>query len=131
MVRLYALICMVIFTPITYYLAQKRFKKSPKSDKDKKENLASFLDVQLLKKCLIHDYEKRKESGELKKLRMIFEKTSRALETQRTKFDINKKDHEIEEREILRLMQEDEFEDVFGDSDSEEGDEMDGDEILG
>jgi hypothetical protein len=34
------------------------------------------VDKKLLKSCLIHNYEKRSQSGELKKLRQIFEETS-------------------------------------------------------
>lgn len=73
---------------------------------EKKSSVAKFFDVNLLKKSLIHDYDRRHKKGELKKLRRIFEATSKALETQKVLFDINRKDHELEEAEIERVTKE-------------------------
>lgn len=120
MIRIFALFSMIIFTPSTYYLSQMNFGVEL-AKKEKKNSLAKFLDVNLLKKYLIHDFHNRHDKGELTKLRRIFEATSKALETQKVLFDINKKDHELEEREIERVTQENDLDATLAeDSDSDE-----------
>lgn len=128
---------MCVFIPITYILSRKKFPKVKSSER--KGLLIKLLDIPAIKKCLIHDYDKREESGELRKLRHIFEKTSFGLETQKTKFDINKKDHELKEKELWLENQGDEFEDPFDAEENVETEEsveneekvMDENEILG
>ena len=108
--RLYTVLAIVTFTPVLFMLARKDFnvydvegqKLKPKS----KGGLVKFLDIVMLKKLLIFDYVNRQKKGELKKLRDIFEKTSRSLDISGNAFDINKKDHELDEEVLGRITQE-------------------------
>lgn len=125
MIRLFAIASMLVFTPIVSYLSNQKFAKNEKKTEKKDNNgIARFIDVNLLKKCLIYNYVEREKAGELKKLRDVFDRTSRPLEATKNAFDINKKDDEIDEKEILKITKEHHLEGYFEDSDENSDEEQ-------
>lgn len=95
---------MIMFIPILNYLSAQKFSTDgQKKKKTKKYGLVQFLDFKLMKKWLIHDYADREANGEIKKLRKIYEATSKSLETQKVVFNVNRRDHELEDEEIHKI----------------------------
>ena len=84
------IICAIIFSPLTYLMSYRLRVKEDQRIKDgtlKEETGADVLHSIAkthgralgLRRFLVHNYEERKRSGELRKLRKAFEKTSNRL----------------------------------------------------
>ena len=85
------IISAIIFSPLTYLMSYRlRIKEDQMAKEDKDSGKEAGTDVLHniakthgkalgLRRFLVHNYEERKRSGELRKLRKAFEKTSNRL----------------------------------------------------
>lgn len=58
-----------------------------------------------LHKTLIHDYQKRSESGELPKLRQIFDNSTLNFEMKSSKVDINLEDQKVDNQILISMWE--------------------------
>lgn len=77
---------------------------SSREDKDETINDPNFVkkailnvDKHYLKNCLIHNFEERTKSGEIEKLKNIFESRNQSFEMKGVSVDVNLKDDEIDD----------------------------------
>ena len=85
------IISAIIFSPLTYLMSYRlRLKEDQIAQEEKESGKEPTVDVLHniakthgralgLRRFLVHNYEERKRSGELRKLRKAFEKTSNRL----------------------------------------------------
>jgi len=103
-----------VFSPLTYYMSMKLREKEidrRSRGKTRRETFGASIVESFIKKkksakatgcyrsLMVHDYFKRKESGELRKLRDIFENTTNKL----LKVNISEKDAEEMDLDLEQL----------------------------
>jgi len=74
-------------------------------DRVEAASVAEYNKDSCLHKTLIHDYQKRSESGELAKLRSIFDNSALNFELKVSKLDINMEDQKLDRETLISLWE--------------------------
>ena len=110
--RIYTLVSGLIFTPLTFwhmhYFLKPMIKRKLREELESGTKTETVKSVEYnkdscLHRTLIHDYQKRSESGELAKLRQIFDNSTLNFEMKTSKVDINLEDEKLNNH-LLILM---------------------------